>query len=172
MKKSCKVFPILLLLFTWACNPSTDKSGEMPVQSVKLIQINPGHFHAGLVLKSMYEQVDPLVHVYAPGGPDLEDFLSRLTGYNNREDQPTSWDTKIYTGPDYMEKMLAEKPGNVLVTAGNNERKTEYILKAVEAGLNVFADKPMVINPEEFPLLLDAFAAAEKQGVLLYDIMT
>ncbi len=144
----------------------------MPDKTIKLMQLNPGHFHAGLVQKSMYDRVDPLVHVYAPEGPDVQDYLGRIEGYNKREQDPSSWETKLYTGADYLEKMLAEKPGNVMVTAGNNARKTEYILQAVKAGLNVFADKPMVITPEKFPLLQEAFLAADEQGVLLYDIMT
>ena len=32
---------------------------------VKLITLDPGHFHAALVQKSMYEQVDSTVYVYA-----------------------------------------------------------------------------------------------------------
>ena len=59
-----------------------------------------------------------------------------------------------------------------MVVSGNNARKTEYINRAVQAGINVLADKPMVIEPAEFDLLKEAFAAADKQGVLLYDIMT
>ena len=68
--------------------------------------------------------------------------------------------------------MLSEKPGNVMVVAGNNAKKTEYILKAVDAGINVLADKPMVISPDEFPKLEQAFSVAKEKGVLLYDIMT
>jgi len=68
--------------------------------------------------------------------------------------------------------MLSEKPGNVMVVSGNNARKTEYILKAVQNGIHVLADKPMVISPDEFPMLEEAFATAAEQGVLLYDIMT
>ena len=71
-----------------------------------------------------------------------------------------------------MEKMLAEKPGNVVVISGNNTRKTEFILRSVQAGLNVLADKPMVITPAEFPRLQQAFAVAASNHVLLYDIMT
>ncbi len=37
-------------------------------QSVKLITLDPGHFHAALVQKSMYPQVDPTVFVYAKRG--------------------------------------------------------------------------------------------------------
>jgi predicted dehydrogenase len=68
--------------------------------------------------------------------------------------------------------MLAEKPGNVMNVAGNNSIKTDYILKTVEAGINVLADKPMVITPDEFPKLEKAFQVAQEKGVLLYDIMT
>ena len=98
--------------------------------------------------------------------------LGRIEGYNKRADNPTAWIEKTYTGTDYLEKMLAEKPGNVMMVSGNNAKKTEYIQKAVEAGINVFADKPMVITPEAFPVLEQAFKTAAEKGVLLYDIMT
>ncbi len=139
---------------------------------VRLIILNPGHFHAALVQKFMYDQVNPIVYVFAPEGPDVEDYLKRIEGFNVREDNPTSWEIKLYTGRDYLEKMLKEKPGNLLIVAGNNAKKTIYIKRAVEAGVNVLADKPMVITSKEFPLLVEAFKIAEEKGVLLYDIMT
>ncbi len=139
---------------------------------VKIMTLDPGHFHAALVQKNMYEQVDPTAYVYAPEGPDVQGHLALIDGYNTREEDPTSWIEKVYTGSDFLEKMLAEKPGNVMVTAGNNAKKTEYILKTVQAGINVLADKPMVISPEEFPKLEEAFKVAAEKGVLLYDIMT
>jgi predicted dehydrogenase len=139
---------------------------------VKLMTLDPGHFHAALIQKSMYEQIDPTVYVFAPEGSDVTDHLARIEGYNKRAESPTAWIEKVYTGTDYLEKMLSEKPGNVMMVAGNNAKKTEYIQKAVEAGINVFADKPMVITPEAFPVLEQAFNTAEEKGVLLYDIMT
>lgn len=139
---------------------------------VKLMTLDPGHFHAALVQKSMYEQIDPTVYVYAPEGEDVTQHLGRIEAFNKRADNPTAWVEKVYTGTDYLEKMLAEKPGNVMMVAGNNAKKTEYIQKAVEAGLNVFADKPMVISPEAFPVLEQTFKTAAEKGVLLYDIMT
>ena len=140
--------------------------------NVKLMNLAPGHFHASLVQKTMYDQVDPEVSVYAPEGPEVESYLARIASYNEREENPTSWVEKTYLGVDFLEKMLEEKPGNVMVTAGNNARKTEYILKTIEAGIHVLADKPMVISPENFPMLEKAFQVAEENGVLLYDIMT
>jgi len=139
---------------------------------VKLMTLDPGHFHAALIQKSMYEQIDPTVYVYAPEGEDVNQHLARIEAFNKRADKPTAWVEKVYTGTDYLEKMLTEKPGNVMMVAGNNAKKTEYIQKAVEAGINVFADKPMVITPEAFPALEQSFKTAAEKGVLLYDIMT
>lgn len=139
---------------------------------VKLMTLDPGHFHAALVQKTMYEQIDPTVYVYAPEGADVIEHLARIDAFNKRAENPTNWIEKVYTGTDYLEKMLAEKPGNVMMVAGNNAKKTEYIQKAIEAGINVLADKPMVITPEAFPALEQAFKTAEEKGVLLYDIMT
>ena len=139
---------------------------------VKIMTLDPGHFHAALVQKSMYEQVDSVVHVYAPEAPDVEDHLARINGYNTRAEAPTSWEEVVYKGGDFFEKMLSEKPGNVMVVSGNNAKKTEYILKTIEGGINVLADKPMVITPEDFPKLEQAFQVAAEKGVLLYDIMT
>ncbi len=139
---------------------------------VNLITLDPGHFHAALVQKSMYSQISPDVYVYAPEGPDYQQHLDRIKSYNNRSSNPTSWNEIVYTGDDYLDKMLSEKRGNVVVISGNNQKKAEYIAKSVGAGLNVLADKPMIIDPEDFPVLEAAFTEAGKNGVLLYDIMT
>jgi len=139
---------------------------------VKLMTLDPGHFHAALIQKVMYQQMNPVVHVYAPDGPDVEDHLKRIEGFNTRTENPTSWDQKVYKGDDFFEKMIAEKRGNLMNVSGNNAKKTEYILKAVEAGINVLADKPMVITPEDFTKLEKAFQVATEKGVLLYDVMT
>jgi len=68
--------------------------------------------------------------------------------------------------------MIAEKKGNVVVLAGNNQKKTEYILESLKNGFNVLADKPMVINSLGFEQLKQAFETAKNNKLLLYDIMT
>ena len=151
----------------------TKETGKMEKKyPVTLMTLEPGHFHAALVQKSMYDEVNPTAYVYAPQGPELESFLAFIDRFNNRTDNPTAWKEVVYNKPDYFEKMLQDKPGNVVVLSGNNARKTEYILKAVQAGLNVYADKPMVITPEAYPELVQAFDIAREKGLLLYDIMT
>ncbi len=139
---------------------------------VQLITVDPGHFHAALVQKTMYDQVSPIVHVYAPEGTDYLQHLDRITSYNNRVEDPTAWEEIVYTGPDFFERMLEDRPGNVVVLSGNNRLKADYITKSVQSGLNVLADKPMIISHDDFPALRDAFSLAGEKGLLLYDIMT
>jgi predicted dehydrogenase len=176
------LFPIMIIAITlYSCGGGATKKSEpkKPKSAftgakgeVKIMTVDPGHFHAALVQKSMYDQVSPNVSVYAPEGSDYKDHLKRIEGFNSRAENPTSWVEKVYAGADFMEKMISEKPGNVVVLSGNNKKKADYIKRSVEAGINVLADKPMVITPEDFPVIEEAFKIAEEKGVLLYDIMT
>ena len=156
----------------WAAVLAIAMSARAEEASVKLMTLDPGHFHASLVQKFMYPQVSPVVHVYSPGGDDLQEHLKRIEGFNARAENPTHWQEQVYTGVDFLEKMTGERAGNVVVISGNNAKKTQYIFAAVDAGFNVLADKPMAITPEDFDLLQKAFVRAEEKHVLLYDIMT
>jgi len=161
-----------LLALAVSCTPKTTSEEVTSRKPVRLITVDPGHFHAALIQKVMYPEVDSTVHVYAPEGPDVKMYLDRVTSYNTRPENPTRWNPQLFTGEHFFERMLQEKPGNAVVLAGNNQKKTEYILKSLEAGLNVFADKPMVIDARGFDQLKKAFETAEKNKLLLYDIMT
>jgi predicted dehydrogenase len=167
-----KNFLSILFLFIIAGCTTSQKMSTSPNDAIRLITLDPGHFHAALVQKTMYPNVDSVVHVYAPDGPDLQFHQARINSYNTRSENPARWKQQVYTGSDFMEKMLLEKRGNVVVMSGNNQKKTEYILKALEAGFHVLADKPMAINKRNFEQLKTAFDVADKNKVLLYDIMT
>lgn len=152
-------------------------SGKMAAQQksnfkVQLITLNPGHFHAALVQKYKYDNINPEVFVYAPQGKELDAHLALVNGYNTRSDDPTAWKETVYTGDDYLQKMISEKKGNVVVLAGNNQQKTTYINESIKAGFNVLSDKPMVINQQGFQLLEKTFTLAKNRNLLLYDIMT
>ena len=170
-----KIIVSLLVLLCMACGEqkqSKKVNSTNELGKVRLMTLDPGHFHAALVHKRMYGQVDPAIYVFAPDGPEVQDFLNKIKLYSTRQEQPTSWEVNTYLGDDYLEHMVAEKPGNVMVVAGKNSKKIDYILTAVQAGLNVYADKPLVINQEGFEKLKKAFQIAEKNNVLIYDIMT
>ncbi len=159
------------LLIMISCQPQKQNE-EMSRKPVRIVTVDPGHFHAALVQKSMYEDVDSVVNVYAPEGTDVQLHLDRINKFNTRPEDPTHWKEEVFTGTDFFEKMISEKKGNVVVLSGNNKKKTEYISRSLEAGLNVLADKPMVIGSEGFDALKVAFETAKKNDLLLYDIMT
>ncbi len=167
---------IAIGMTTGCQSPAGNTSNTAPAADsnlVRLITADPGHFHAALVQKTMSDGIDSVVYVYAPAdGAELQSHLQLIKQYNERAASPTHWSEKIYTGNDFLEKMIAEKKGNVIVLAGNNLRKTQYITRAVNAGMNVLADKPMAITPGNFTELETDFTTATQKKVLLYDIMT
>lgn len=139
---------------------------------ISLITLDPGHFHAALIQKEMYPEVSPRVHVYAPLGKDLVDHLQRVARFNLRDQNPTAWELEVHAGPDFLERMVRERAGNVVVLSGRNRGKIDRILAAIGAGLHVLADKPWIIETADLPKLQAALDAAEAQGLVAYDIMT
>lgn len=146
----------------------TGEAGE-----IELIVLAPGHFHANLLQKNAIPQVNDSVFVYAYSeDTGLRQYLSAIESYNQRDEDATNWQTSVYTGENFLNRMTSDKNGNVVVLAGNNKDKTEYLLSSVDAGFNVLSDKPMAINTQDFYLLEEAYANAANQNVLLYDMMT
>ena len=142
------------------------------MSEIRFITLNPGHFHAALVQKEMYPQVARQTHVYGPLGPDLVLHLQRMAGFNTRRQNPTNWELEVHAGPDYLDRLRRERPGNVVVIAGRNATKIDAIRAAIDAGLHVLADKPWVLRPDDLPKLDAALAQAEERQLVAYDVMT
>ena len=102
----------------------------------------------------------------------MEQYLKSVESYNEREKGATAWKNKVYIGEDYLEKMLSDKKGEVVVLAGDNQKKTKYILESVKAGYHVLSDKPMAICEEDFELLRQAYEIAGSKGLVIYELMT
>jgi predicted dehydrogenase len=138
----------------------------------RFVAVDPGHFHAALVQKEMYPNVNPRVHVYAPLGPDLLDYLTRISRFNLRPASPTAWEVEVHASADYLSRLAREKAGNIAVFSGRNQGKIDKILAAVEAGFHVLADKPWIIRSQDLPALKKALELATSKGLIAYDIMT
>lgn len=163
MRRAGPILPLVL-------GAAVSGAGDEP--AVRLMTLDPGHFHAALVQKEMYPGVDAAVHVFAPLGPDLLQHLARVSAFNARAERPSSWRLEVHAGPDFLERMLREKPGNVVVVSGRNRGKMDRILACVEAGLNVLADKPWLIAAGDLPKLERALALAGERRLVAYDVMT
>src|SRR3954453_20834908 len=131
----------------------TAQEATRPMNQVRLMTVDPGHFHAALVQKEMYPNVAKRVDVFEPLGPDLVEHLARIAAYNRRADKPTSWNLEIHTSADYFERMLRDRPGNVAVFSGRNRGKIDRIAASVGAGLNVLGDKPWILESADLPTL-------------------
>jgi predicted dehydrogenase len=138
---------------------------------IELIVVDPGHFHAALTQKEMYPNVAPRVHVYAPVGADLVDYLTRIARFNARADTPTAWELDIHAGPDFVERIARHGAGAVAIFAGRNDQKIAAIERAVDAGLHVLSDKPMIIRRADLTRLAAALDRAAARGLVAADMM-
>jgi len=138
----------------------------------RLITLDPGHFHAALIQKEMYAEVSPRATVYGPLGPDLIAHLERVARFNLRPERPTAWELDVHASPDFLARMIAAPPGNIVVLSGRNRRKIELIEASIQAGLNVLADKPWIISAADLPRLEATLEQAERRHLVAYDIMT
>ncbi len=139
---------------------------------VRFMTLDPGHFHAGLVHRSMYPGVSHIVDIYAPLDAELIDHLRRIIIFNTRADNPTDWHTEIHTGPNSSGRMIAERPGNAVILSGRNSHKIDTIEGSVAAGLHVLADKPWIIEAGNLDRLAATLREARENNVIVYDIMT
>ncbi|HEX3954701.1 MAG TPA: putative oxidoreductase C-terminal domain-containing protein [Stellaceae bacterium] len=137
-----------------------------------LIVVDPGHFHAALVQREMYATLSPRARVYAPLGPELLDYLGHIARFNGRPQAPTCWQLDIDASPDFLARMRDEPPGGVAIFSGRNDGKIARIAAALEAGLHVLADKPIIIRRDDLPMLETALETAAARRLIFSDIMT
>lgn len=133
-----------------------------------IVILNPGHFHAALTLRERHPLIDDDVHVFTEDGSDADDFLRLVQSFNDRVVDPTRWTLYVYRGADYLEKLIAQRPGEVVVIAGRNNEKMPLIHLLHAQGFHVLGDKPWLIESEQIGLLREVTASAP----LAMDIMT
>ena len=142
------------------------------MKSIRLMTLLPGHFHAALVQARMIPGIHPRCHVYGPLDADTLAHMTRIAAFNTHTTHPTTWEVDLRAGPHWLERFHREQPGNTVVLSGRNRTKIDLMRLAVGEGLNVLADKPWVIDPEDFPKLEKLFKEADLREVLLWDMMT
>jgi predicted dehydrogenase len=140
--------------------------------TIQIMTLDPAHFHAALIHKQMFESIDPRIHVYAPLSPALVAYVGHMATFNSLDRDPTQWQLEVHAGPDFLARMLHEKPGNVVVLAGRNNAKIDSMIACVDAGLHVLADKPLIICHADFSKLQHLLESAARQKLTVSDMMT
>lgn len=139
---------------------------------LRLIVLDPAHPHAAQIQAQPLAGFSNEVHVYAPLGTELTAYLNGIAQFNQRAKSPTQWSVSTYAGADFLERMLKEPPGNVVVLSGRNKEKMTDILASIRAGQHVLADKPWMIESRDLPKLEAALNAANDKHLIAYDCMT
>jgi len=124
-----------------------------------LLFLDPGHFHAALLLARAEPRLDENVHLYAPPGRERDAFLDLVDAFNARADAPTRWRVHRHDATDRdaaLSALIAERRGAVAVVAGRNGPKLESIARLHEAGFWVLGDKPWLTGAATLPALVRA----------------
>lgn len=147
-------------------------SSEIDSDNIKLLLIQPEHFHAALVQKYKNVDVNSEVHLFADNPSSTQAYEKFIQQYNSRVNEPTNWEIISYYGTDFLEKAFDNDVGNVVILAGDNKRKIDFISQSIRHGKDVFADKPLVIDADGYNKLVSLLNMGTSPAPLLYDIMT
>ncbi|NGM62716.1 oxidoreductase [Sphingobacterium sp. SGG-5] len=169
--KNIFYFLTAILLMNMGCG--SERSSENKGDTAELLVIDPQHFHAALTQKYANEGIDTLVHLFAESENTATGYTELIEQYNSRDTDPTHWNIVGYYGADFLEKAFQGATGNVVVLAGDNQKKIDYITQAVQHDRDVFADKPLVIDVAGYNKLKALMGDNSKEHpTLIYDIMT
>jgi predicted dehydrogenase len=130
--------------------------------------LEPGHFHAALTLGTPHPNVREEIFVYAPPGAELDDFLALVEAFNRRAQRPTAWKPVVRAGDRSLERLIADRPSDVVILAGRNDRKMAMMRRLHDAGFHILADKPWLTGPDG----LDDLRHTLSGGPLAVEIMT
>jgi predicted dehydrogenase len=133
-----------------------------------LLFLDPGHFHAALTLRVPNPRVADDIVVYAPDGAERRDFLALVERFNARGDAPTRWRPIVVDDGDPLERLIAERRGDVVVLAGRNGGKARTMRRLHEEGFHVLADKPWLVDPSD----LDDVQASLTAPPIAMEMMT
>ena len=108
----------------------------------------PEHFHAALTLREGHPLLDEEIFVYAAAAAEIREFLDLVARFNARAERPTRWRPVARVGSDPLGRLLSERTGDLVVVAGRNDRKMDWIRRLHGAGLAVLADKPWMTGSD------------------------
>jgi predicted dehydrogenase len=116
-----------------------------------LLFLQPGHFHAALLVKSANERIAQDLHVYATAGDECDAFVALIDAFNSRDDSPTDWKVHVHDAPsaaDALDALIEQRRGQAVVLSGRNDSKLSDIARLHAQGFWVIADKPWVTDEQ------------------------
>ena len=140
------------------------QEGGPPMTEVRLMTLDPGHFHAALVQKEMYPDVAPRVDVTRRSGPisSSTSIASPPSTGAPTSRPPGSW--RSTPAPTTSSGCCASVPAtSSCCRAGTAARSTASPPRSTPA-CTCSADKPWILEPDDLPKLEAALAEADSEG--------
>jgi predicted dehydrogenase len=141
------------------------------LRPVRLMTLDPSHFHAALLTQRRVEGVHPRVYVYSDFSKELLTYLEWMQLGHSRIPHGQGWEMDVRASDRWRARALQEQPGNTVVITGANRSKIDLMLDSVRAGLHVIADKGWIVDQADFPMLETLIHEAELREVLLWEMM-
>lgn len=136
MKSIYKGTAIIAILFivvscSFSKKQAANRMETNDLPQLEIVVLDPGHFHASLLQKETLTDVSDTIRIYAPEGTGVNQYQESIDSYNQRAESPTTWKKQVYTGDDYLQKMLADHKGNVVVLAGKQFKKRRCYIRSL-----------------------------------------
>lgn len=164
-----KLSYVLLVLLLSSCLSQEGQFTDTPGEA-KLIVLAPADEQIALVQYRMDSIYDRTVHVFATEGTYLDAYLSRIEQFNSRTDSATSWNEVVESEGDLLERLLAKRPGNIVLLSGRTATTGQYLFPCIEAGLNTLSSAPLAANTADFNKLRQATELTDKQETLIGEL--
>lgn len=164
-----KLSYVLLALLLSSCLSQEGQFTDTPGEA-KLIVLAPADEQIALVQYRMDSIYDRTVHVFATEDAYLDAYLSRIEQFNSRTDSATSWNEVVESEGDPLERLLAKRPGNIVLLSGRTATTGQYLFPCIEAGLNTLSSAPLAANTADFNKLRQATELADKQETLIGEL--
>ena len=139
---------------------------------LRLVTVDPAHFHASQLHSGPLPGFSRDAYVYAPIGSDIAGYWLSVAGWTAQSIQPDFWRFHSYTGSDYMARFEADRPGDVHMLSGPNRRKIEYLEAGIALKMHALVDKPWIIEASDFDRLRSVYDKAEANHLVIYDCMS
>lgn len=95
--------------------------------------------------------------------------VSVMGFYDDKNPESAGEASKLFNAPVYsdLDELLQNSGANTLLTAAINSDKADIIVKAIDAGLNIISDKPLVTTMDDLKKITNALERNKKVKLYL-----
>ena len=141
-------------------------------KAIRIVTLDPGHFHAALPHRESYPDVDRRVHVYAPLGTTCRSHQAHRAVQHRAPTTPPPGGWRCTPGPTSSSGSRRRRRATWWSSRAATGARSTTSRPRSAPGYHALVDKPWVLRSEDLPKLKATLDLAEKKGRIAYDMMT